>query len=72
MHKVCHVTSVHESDDLRIFDKECISLAKNKDMKVYLVARGESRIEQRVSVIGAGEAPESRIKRALSFLKKAH
>ena len=54
MHKVCHVTSVHESDDLRIFDKECISLAKNKDMKVYLVARGESRIEQGVSVIGAG------------------
>ena len=50
MHKVCHVTSVHESDDLRIFDKECISLAKNKDMKVYLVARGESRIEQGVSV----------------------
>lgn len=70
MHKVCHVTSVHESDDLRIFDKECISLAKNKDMKVYLVARGESRIEQGVSVIGAGEAPESRIKRALSFSKK--
>ena len=39
MHKVCHVTNVHESDDLRIFDKECISLAKNKDMKIYLIAR---------------------------------
>ncbi len=28
MSKVCHVTSVHSKEDVRIFGKECISLVK--------------------------------------------
>ena len=48
--KVCHVTSAHNSTDVRIFHKECASLAK-AEYETYLVARGESREEKGVHVI---------------------
>lgn len=66
--RVCHVTSVHDSTDVRVFKKECVSLAKKYD--VFLVAKGESREESGVNVIGVGEAPKNRLKRMASFSKK--
>ena len=69
--KVCHVTSAHNSKDVRIFHKECVSLAKG-GYDTYLVARGDSREEKGVHVVGTGEAPSSRIKRMVSFSKKVY
>ena len=43
--KVCHFTSAHPSDDIRVFVKECSSLA-DAGHEVYLVAKGDSRIEK--------------------------
>ena len=33
--KICHVTSAHKSNDIRIFKKECVSLAKEEENEVY-------------------------------------
>lgn len=66
MTKVCHVTSVHSSDDARIFHKECVSLAQN-GYDVYLVAPGQSRNEEGVHVIGCGNKPKSRIRRMTTY-----
>ena len=39
MIRVCHMTSAHPAEDVRIFQKECVSLAK-AGYDVYLVERG--------------------------------
>lgn len=63
MVKICHMTSVHKSNDIRIFVKECSSLAKKENYKVYFVAPGYSRKENGVTVVGIGEQPGGRLHR---------
>lgn len=72
MVKICHVTSVHKNADVRIFVKECSSLAKNPNYKVYLVAQGEGYVKNNVNVIGVGDPPQSRLKRMVKFSKKVY
>lgn len=69
--RVCHVTSAHPVDDIRIFQKECVSLAKN-GYETYLVQPGESYDKSGVHLIGTGEKPEGRLKRMLFAVKKAY
>ncbi len=72
MIKICHMTSVHKSTDVRIFRKECVSLAKKKDYDVYLIAPGESREEDGVHVIGIGEVPKGRLARMMKTAKAVY
>ena len=72
IHKICHITTAHDSDDVRIFHKECAFLAQNSDWAVYLIAPGEDREEKGVRVLGLGKRPESRIKRFIFFTRKAY
>lgn len=68
---VCHVTSVHPWDDIRIFKKEVISTAKHAH-KTYLVApNAPSQFISQVEVIGV-ELPldMSRLKRVFYQKKK--
>jgi len=37
--KICHMTSVHPADDVRIFHKQCVSLVEH-GYEVHLVAKG--------------------------------
>jgi glycosyltransferase involved in cell wall biosynthesis len=37
---VCHVSSVHPANDVRIFRKQCVSLAAEADWDVHLVGNG--------------------------------
>lgn len=62
MTKVCHMTSAHGAEDVRIFHKECVSLAR-AGYDVYLVQRGESYEKNGVHIVGVGEIPASRRKR---------
>ena len=71
MYKVCHVTSVHQPEDGRIFRRACVSLAK-AGYDTYLVERGESYDKDGVHIIGIGK-PEKpgRLYRMTTFTKKA-
>ena len=71
MIKVCHMTSAHGEEDVRIFHKECVSLAK-AGYDTYLVERGESREKNGVHIIGVGEIPQSRRKRMTEGAKKVY
>ena len=64
MKKVCHMTSAHPSSDIRIFNKECVTLSR-AGYKVFLAAHGEEYTEQGVSVQSVGQAYSSRMKRML-------
>ena len=62
--KVCHMTSVHQWSDTRIFYKECSALAV-EGYDVFLVAPVDgSFTERNVQVIGVGKNQGSRLKRA--------
>lgn len=67
--KVCHVTSAHSQFDIRIFIKECRTLAK-AGYDVYLVSQGGACEKDGVHLIGCGAAPESRYDRFRNFDKK--
>lgn len=71
MTKVCHMTSAHPVEDVRIFHKECVSLAK-AGYEVYLVERGESYEKGGVHIVGVGDIPASRRKRVTEGAKKVY
>lgn len=69
--KVCHFTSVHRPEDIRIFHKECVSLAK-AGHEVYLVQRGDSYDKEGVHIVGFGDLPKGKIKRILKTANNAY
>lgn len=69
--KICHITSAHATNDVRIFEKECVSLAKEKNNNVYLVGPGKSQDLKNVKIIGIGDKPANRIGRFTSYTRKA-
>lgn len=69
--KVCHVTSVHRTEDPRIFHKQCVSLVK-EGYEVFLVSHGESYKKSGVNIIGVGDKPTSRYQRFVESGKKVY
>ena len=60
--KICHLTSVHDPEDVRIFHKECVSLAKYA-YTVFLVQPGSSYVKNNVNIVGLGEVHRNRFRR---------
>ena len=64
VYKVAHLSSAHKDLDVRIFYKECTSLAKDPCFDVHLVlADVEERLENGVTIHSVLGAPGSRLKR---------
>lgn len=66
------MTSAHDSNDIRIFQKECVFLAKDHKNDVFLVAPGESRKERNVTVIGVGNKKNSRFDRMFRLSRNVY
>lgn len=66
--KVCHMTSAHTQEDIRIFHKECISLVK-AGYDTYLVSCGNRYEKDGVHLIGIGKPEQSRIRRMIKTAK---
>ena len=65
--RICHITSLHPANDVRIFHKECVSLAKQYE--VYMIAPNiEDDTLREVHRVGVS-LPTGRLKR-LFHLKK--
>lgn len=71
MYKVCHISSAHPQEDIRIFKKECISLAE-AGYEVVLITRGKDQYKEGVNFFGLGDNPSNRLKRILIFTYKAY
>lgn len=69
--KVCHITSVHLPEDVRIFGKECLSLSKC-GYETYLVEQGDSYCKSGVTIVGFGKLSTNRIGRMIFSAKRAY
>ncbi|MBE6084386.1 MAG: glycosyltransferase family 4 protein [Selenomonas ruminantium] len=60
--KICHLTSAHTQEDIRIFHKECVSLA-DAGYEVYQISCGNTYDKKGVHLIGIGVKPVGRLAR---------
>lgn len=67
MTKVCHLTSAHSRYDVRIFEKECVSLEKNS-YDVFLIVNDNDFNENKsgVKIFSTGCLPKSRLDRIIN------
>lgn len=67
--KVCHITSAHTRYDIRIFRKECVSLAA-AGYNVYFIVNDEleDEVKDGVKIISLNRRPSNRINRALKIV----
>ena len=71
--KVCHFTSVHPWDDIRIYQKMCVSLAKNENFEVFLIApNADEGKHNGVNVINVEKESDDRLYRFYKLRKKVY
>jgi glycosyltransferase involved in cell wall biosynthesis len=72
MKKICHITSVHPSNDIRIFVKECSSLAAAGFDVTLVVANAKTEEANGVKIVGVESVTGSRATRMLKTVKKVY
>ena len=70
--KVCHITSAHPDGDVRIFHKECVSLAEEGYDVSLVIPNTESRIDKGVNIVSFIYEPSSRISRFTKSVNLAY
>lgn len=68
--KICHLTSAHPDGDVRIFHKECVSLAKAGYAVSLIIPNTTSRIEKGVNIISFKSNYTSRRERMTKTVKE--
>ncbi len=68
--RICHVSCVHFTYDVRIFQKECKSLVR-EGYDVHLVISGKNEKKDGVIIHGIGEIPKGRMQRMLFHTRRA-
>lgn len=63
--KICHLTSLHPVYDVRIFKKECLSLAKFGYDVNLIAINAKTEINNGVNIIGVPQTGNNRIKRMI-------
>ncbi len=73
MTKICHVTSAHNRYDIRIFEKECSSLA-NKGYDTYLVVNDDKGNEENngVKIVSTNMTIKGRWSRMVTSMKSIY
>lgn len=71
MKKVCHLTSAHNRYDIRIFEKECRTLADN-GFDTFLVVNDDNPSEHKegITIISTGYRPNNRVDRIINSKRK--
>ncbi|MBU3220657.1 glycosyltransferase [Clostridium algidicarnis] len=68
--KVCHITSAHDRNDVRIFMKECVSIAKNGyDVSLIVNDIYPDELNKGVKIISTNFKPKNRIERFIKSKK---
>lgn len=70
--KVCHLTSVHKWNDVRIFEKECVSLAKAGFDVSLIAVNCQSGTFDGVNVISVSSDAKSRLGRMTKTVKSVY
>jgi glycosyltransferase involved in cell wall biosynthesis len=58
---VCHLTTAHQASDVRIFERECKSIAEKTNYRVILAAHGEMPKTQGIFHYSLGVVPRRRL-----------
>lgn len=69
--KVCHLTSAHPQEDIRIFHKECASLARH-GYETYQIACGKTYEKFGVYQIGIGDRDVGKLRRIVKTARRVY
>ena len=70
-HKVCHISTLYSSTDTRVFQKECVSLAKHGYEVHYIVANQKDDFIEGVKIHSVKSSVSNRFQRMRNTSKKA-
>ena len=69
--KICHLTSAHPQEDIRIFHKECASLAAH-GYETYQIACGKTYEKMGVHQIGIGDRDAGKLGRIIKTARRVY